>query len=614
MFTDIVDSVKLKRSMQGETDGRRDNAYRVAIKEPHDKRIVDKIRQAAGHKVESTGDGFLFTFSDVDEAVLCAIGIQRSLHAEPILTPLGNLQLRIGIHTGSANPMDSAYTASTIDKAARVQAAAAPGEVLVSEETHAMVKGLRGVTFEVIEPCELKGFGNVTLYRAIARDPSAQDTAARLPLSELENPYDFIATANQRTFKGRMPEAEDLLDSIQTGTHTAIFGLQRMGKTSLIEQGLETELQHHPEIKRSVLFATIDMQRLGGAQVTYRDFAHAIFEAVITRLVDMGLGREVQNLRNVTRELFEVNQYQRGDRTEFFSVFARLIGGMAALSHRRIILMIDEFSEIRKVIERNRIVLQKNPHRASNLLPHDMYIDVPFMHHLSSLLKDEAVKRQLTFIVLVRPFLAEYDEREELQLLKLMKPITLGYLDAAASKELITEPLDGYLSFEGGAVEYLITLTAGHPYLLQFILKLMVDKIKRTGRPVFALADVKWVEERMVSDGPAFDAQFAVLISDYSVDEVTHPKEAQLGKGLVALVSKYAQGTDGWVASSQIFEAFSRYKIPEEKTASLLSQLTRTCILDESCADDQLRYRVSIPLLQERFIRQNLFLKYFRYV
>jgi ferredoxin--NADP+ reductase len=30
-------------------------------------------------------------------------------------------------------------------------------------------------------------------------------------------------------------------------------------------------------------------------------------------------------------------------------------------------------------------------------------------------------------------------------------------------------------------------------------------------------------------DGPEFDAQFEVLISDYSIDEVTHAEEAQLG-------------------------------------------------------------------------------------
>ena len=225
-------------------------------------------------------------------------------------------------------------------------------------------------------------------------------------------------------------------------------------------------------------------------------------------------------------------------------------------------LFIDEFSEIRKVIERNKTALQKNPARTAKLLPHDMYIDVPFIHHLSSLLKDEALKRQITFVVLVRPFLAEYDEREGLQLLKLMKPITLRHLDEAAAKELITEPLESYVSYEDGAVDYLFTLTAGHPYLLQFILKLIVDKIKRIGRPTITLADVKWVQELMISDGPAYDAQFAVLISDYSVDEITHPKEAQLGKGLLALVSKLGQHQDGWVDAAQIFDGIRQIRHP----------------------------------------------------
>ena len=56
----------------------------------------------------------------------------------------------------------------------------------------------------------------------------------------------------------------------------------------------------------------------------------------------------------------------------------------------------------------------------------------------------------------------------------------------------------------------------------------------------------------MVSDGPGYDAQFKVLISDYSVDEITHPKEAELGKGLLALVSKVGQDRDGWVDAGDL--------------------------------------------------------------
>jgi hypothetical protein len=259
--------------------------------------------------------------------------------------------------------------------------------------------------------------------------------------------------------------------------------------------------------------------------------------------------------------------------------------------------------------------LQHNPLRTRGLLPHDLYIDVPFIHHLGSILKDQELKQKLTLIVLVRPFISEYDEREGLQLLKLMKPITLYYLDEKAAKALITEPLEGQVAYEVGAGDYLYRLTAGHPYFLQFILKLIVDRVKRDGRRTITLEDVKAIEDRMISEGPAYDAQFAVLISDYSVDEITHPKEALLGKGLLALVARFGhEQQEGWVNEEQIFNELSKYKIPIEKTASLLSQLTRTKILEEMSENGKLRYRMSVPLLRKRFVRQNLYLKYFRQI
>jgi hypothetical protein len=345
----------------------------------------------------------------------------------------------------------------------------------------------------------------------------------------------------------------------------------------------------------------------------YRDFVHAIVEALVEKISELGLGRNVQNLRALTRDIFNPGQYQRGDRTEFFSVFAKILGGLTDVTRRRIILFLDEFSEVRRVIERNKVVLQNNPSRTSKLLPHDMYIDVPFIHHLGSLLKDHDLKKKITFIVLVRPFISEYDEREELQLLKLMKPITLYHLHEDAAKELVTEPLKGQVTYDSNAVDYLYRLTVGHPYLLQFMLKLVIDKIKRERRWRVSLGDIKSVEQRMTLEGPAFDAQFSVLISDYSIDEVTHPKEALLGKGVLALIAHLGQEQDeSWVAANRIFEAMTRHRIPMEKTASLLSQLTRTKILEESNVDGNLQYRLTVPLLRERFVRQNLYLKYFR--
>jgi hypothetical protein len=432
-------------------------------------------------------------------------------------------------------------------------------------------------------------------------------------LAAVQNPYEFDTTATDQTFKGRREEIWDLLDSIESGTHTAVFGLQRVGKTSLIEEGLREGIKQRPNLARSVLLARIDMQGLGGDQVKYRDFLNAVIEAINGALARLHIGRDVQDLRGATHEMFAASRYQRGDRTQFFAMFAKLLRGFASAAHRQIILIIDEFSELRKVLERNKAALVQNPLRTGNLLPHDMYLDVPFIHHLGSLLKDRELKRKFTLVVLVRPFMSEYDEREELQILKLMKPITLYYLDEPAAKALITEPLQGLVGYDDGAEDYLWRLTGGHPYLLQFMLKMLVDRMRREVRRTVTLADVRAIEERMVSEGPAFDAQFEVLISDYSVAEVLHPKESLLGKGTLALIAKLGhEQPQGWVYEEQVVTGLSGHNVHVEKAAALLSQLTRTKILEESARDGRLSYRMAIPLLRKRFVRQNLYLKYFR--
>ena len=152
------------------------------------------------------------------------MAIQDSLRDEPIETPLGPLRLRIGLHTGTARPTGNDYAAATMDKAARVESQAPPGEVLLSPETKAMVAQLRNVAFEETAPANLKGLDRTPLFRVV-RSPGgdAGGAAPRKPLSELQNPYRLRDTANYKTFKGRTAETEALLDSIDTCTHTAIL-------------------------------------------------------------------------------------------------------------------------------------------------------------------------------------------------------------------------------------------------------------------------------------------------------------------------------------------------------------------------------------------------------
>jgi class 3 adenylate cyclase len=193
MFTDMVDSTRIKGLIEGETSGRRDSYFRSHIKEPHDAVILACVYEAGGYIVNPTGDGFCITFVDAEEAVLCALRIQQHLAQHPIRTPLGDLQIRIGLHTGIAGPSGDDYIASTVDKTARVQGKAGGGEVFVSHQTQVLVSDkTQGVQFEPRGIFDLKGLQAEELYQAVPHaklvlPPISDEALASPQLNDFES-------------------------------------------------------------------------------------------------------------------------------------------------------------------------------------------------------------------------------------------------------------------------------------------------------------------------------------------------------------------------------------------------------------------------------------------
>lgn len=179
MFTDIVNSTRLKGLMPGETSGERQDNFHEQIKLPHARIIFACVGKRKGVIVEGTGDGFFIAFPDAELGVLCGLEIQEQLKAANIPTPDGTLQVRIGLNSGTATPTGLGYTSSAADKAARVQSQAGPGLVYLSPETHGFVTGkVTSLAYADLGPVELKGLGPVTLYQAFRKDQSPNDTVA----------------------------------------------------------------------------------------------------------------------------------------------------------------------------------------------------------------------------------------------------------------------------------------------------------------------------------------------------------------------------------------------------------------------------------------------------
>lgn len=123
VFTDIVDSTRLTELLGDESWSR--------VLDWHDKALRGVVAEHGGEEIKATGDGFFLAFDDVDEALDAAIGIQRRLEhqrREYGFAP----QVRIGVHRAEASRSGLDYIGGGVHLAARIGAAAAGSEVLVS--------------------------------------------------------------------------------------------------------------------------------------------------------------------------------------------------------------------------------------------------------------------------------------------------------------------------------------------------------------------------------------------------------------------------------------------------------------------------------------------------
>jgi class 3 adenylate cyclase len=153
LFTDIANSTSTAASMG-------DRRW-AELLEQHNLLLTDEIREHSGRVVKNTGDGYLVVFDSPARAIECG----RAAAAAGI-HDLG-IKLRVGIHTGEIEVMGNADVGGiAVHIAARVMAAARPGEVLVSSTVRELVVG-SGIAFAPRGFHQLKGVpGDWQLFAA----------------------------------------------------------------------------------------------------------------------------------------------------------------------------------------------------------------------------------------------------------------------------------------------------------------------------------------------------------------------------------------------------------------------------------------------------------------
>jgi len=153
LFVDIANSTQALSALG-------DSAWKTRL-EGYYRLVRDELARYRGRESNTAGDGFMARFDGPGRAIRCALAIASAVK------PLG-LDIRAGLHTGEVELMGDNIGGIAVHIAARINAEAAAGEVMVSSTTKDLVAG-SGILFQSRGSKQLKGVpGEWALFTATA--------------------------------------------------------------------------------------------------------------------------------------------------------------------------------------------------------------------------------------------------------------------------------------------------------------------------------------------------------------------------------------------------------------------------------------------------------------
>lgn len=315
MFCDLVDSTRLA----GELDPEDMRDLVVA----YHRMCGGAIAEHSGFVANYLGDGVLAYFGypeahedDARLAVAAAVAIVRAVAGLRAGSGREDLDVRVGLHTGEVVVADTGtddarqehdVVGEAPNVAARLQSAAAPGSVLISERTSQLVEGFYAL--DSVGPLTLKGVARpLHAFRVIG------ETGARTRL-------DALATRGLTSLVGRDSEMGELLEHwdavVAGGGRVALLsGEPGIGKSRLAHElcerasvagGRTLRLRSSPYNTNSVLFPFVEHPlRVAGANHGENDDRLERLEAHLA-----GLGLHAESAAPLIAQLLAIPAGER---------------------------------------------------------------------------------------------------------------------------------------------------------------------------------------------------------------------------------------------------------------------------------------------------------------
>ena len=234
VFTDIEGSTRMFRRLG--------DLYRSVL-DDHRRLLRSAFIAHGGVEIGTEGDAFFVVFASPSRAVLACVEAQRALGAHPWPED-AVIRVRIGVHSGDAEPIDGDYVSMVVHQAARVASTGHGGQIVVSDATRrAAEQALKPeVSFVHLGEYRLKDFDDAEALHQVTHLalPSSFPALKVLPAEGHNLPL------SRTSFIGRGTEVAELAALVCATPLVTVTGPGGVGKTRLALEVGRTVLPSFP--------------------------------------------------------------------------------------------------------------------------------------------------------------------------------------------------------------------------------------------------------------------------------------------------------------------------------------------------------------------------------
>ncbi len=205
--------------------------------ETHRRILREAVKAHGGAEVKTEGDGFFFAFGNATEAVQACVEFQRKLTAHP-WPQEGEIRVRVGLHSGVADPTGDDYLTFAVHEAARVSAAAHGGQTVVSRAVvDAVDSSSSSFSFRDLGEHTLKDLHPMRIYQVCHPELPAEFP----PLRSIGSTRGYLP-ASTSNLVGRERDLDGLSDCVARSRMVTVVGAGGVGKTRLAVEAARAEL------------------------------------------------------------------------------------------------------------------------------------------------------------------------------------------------------------------------------------------------------------------------------------------------------------------------------------------------------------------------------------